>query len=95
MPETNSGYQQYVELQKQIDVLEAQKEELREEIGTWLPTDGYKDETITAFWTTKKSWKYSPRVDGLNAELKATKKQEEEEGIATAEETKQLTIKVK
>lgn len=88
-------YAQYTEVQKKIDALEAEKDVLREKITAELPEEGYKDESITAFWTVKKSWKYSPKVDGLNAELKATKKQEEEDGTATAEENKQLTIKVK
>ena len=88
-------YKQYVELEKQIVELEAKKDLLRADIAKSLPEDGYKDETITAFWKTTKKWKYSPKVDGLNAELKATKKDEEEKGIAKFEESKQLAITVK
>ena len=88
-------YKQYVEVSKKIEALEAEKEVLREKISKELPEEGYKDETLTAFWKTAKKWKYSPKVDGLNAELKATKKTEEEDGTATAEESKTLAITVK
>lgn len=88
-------YKQYVEVIKKIEALEAEKEVLRTKISDELPEDGYKDETITAFWKITKKWKYSPKVDGLETELKATKKLEEEEGIATAEEKKSLAITVK
>jgi hypothetical protein len=88
-------YKQYIEVSKKIEALEAEKDVLREKISAELPEEGYKDETLTAFWKTSKKWKYSPKVDGLNAELKATKKAEEEDGTATAEESKILTITVK
>lgn len=88
-------YQDYIEVQKKIDALEAEKEVLREKISAQLPEEGYKDEVINVFWTFKKKWEYSPKVKGLETELKATKKDEEEKGIATSEEVKQLTIKVK
>lgn len=88
-------YEQYADIQKKIEVLEAEKEVIREKITAELPEEGYKDDILTAYWTLKKSWKYSPKVDGLSAELKATKKHEEETGIAQAEESKQLTIKIK
>ena len=51
-------YKQYVELEKQIVELEAKKDLLRADIAKSLPEDGYKDETITAFWKTTKKWKY-------------------------------------
>ena len=88
-------YKQYVDVSKKIEALEAEKEVLREKISAELPEEGYKDETLTAFWKLTKKWKYSPKVDGLNTELKATKKAEEENGTATAEETKTLAITVK
>lgn len=88
-------YEEYALLQKELDVLEAKKEILRAEIESMLPDDGYKDDTIIAFWTVKNKYEYSPKVKGLETELKATKKQEEETGIAQKVESKQLTIKVK
>ncbi len=90
-----TNYEQYVAVSKQIDSLETHKELLRKAISDELPEDGYKDEAINAYWTIKKNYKYSPKVEGLNAELKATKKLEEENGTATFEEAKQLTIKLK
>lgn len=88
-------YKQYIELQKELDLLEEKKDVLRKEIEAELPEEGYKDEVINVFWTIKKKWEYSPKVKGLETELKATKKDEEEKGIATSEEVKQLTIKIK
>lgn len=88
-------YEEYALLQKDIDILEAKKDILRAEIETILPDDGFKDETINAYWTVKSKYEYSPKVKGLETELKATKKQEEENGTAKKEEVKQLTIKVK
>ena len=88
-------YQQYVEIQQEINRLEDIKESLRARMEKDLPEDGFKNEKITVYWTTKRSWNYSPKVEGLTAELRATKKLEEEEGIAKLEETKQIAIKVK
>lgn len=88
-------YEEYAVLQKEIDLLDAKKEILRAEIEAILPEDGFKDESINAYWTTKSKYEYSPKVKGLETELKATKKQEEESGEAKKEEVKQLTIKVK
>lgn len=88
-------YEQYIAVQKEIDALEAKKEVLRDEISKNLPEDGFKDEKINIFWTVKNKYTYSPKVKGLETELKETKKREEEDGTATKEEVKQLTIKVK
>ena len=88
-------YQEYIKLQSEIDNLEAKKDLLRADISKELPDEGYKDENINIFWTLKKKWEYSPKVKGLETELKATKKDEEEKGVATSEEVKQLTIKIK
>ncbi len=90
-----TNYEQYVDISKKIETLEAEKEVVREKISAELPEEGFKDESITAFWKTTKKWKYSPKVDGITAELKATKKAEEEDGTATPEETKTLAITVK
>ena len=55
-------YQQYCDIQKKIDLLEAEKEVLRSKISESLPEEGYKDENITAFWKTSKKWTYSPKL---------------------------------
>ncbi len=89
------NYKEYIEVQNQIDFLEEKKDYLRKEIEAQLPEDGYKDETINVYWTIKSKYEYSPKVKGLETELKATKKLEEENGEAKKEEVKQLTIKVK
>ena len=95
MKNTLTKYEEYALLQKEIDVLDAKKELLRAEIEAILPQEGFKSEIITAYWTMKKKYEYSPKVKGIEAELKATKKEEEENGTAKIEELKQLTIKVK
>jgi hypothetical protein len=88
-------YEEYALLQKEIDVLDAKKELLRAEIEVILPEDGYKDENINIFWTLKNKYNYSIKVKELEAMVKSTKKEEEEKGLATKEETKQLTIRIK
>lgn len=87
-------YKKYAETQKQIDGLELLRETLRLAIAEKLPAEGVKNESLTAFWKVARKWKYSPLVEGLTAELKATKSEEEEKGIATCEESKQLNIKI-
>jgi hypothetical protein len=92
-------YKQYIELSKELDLLEEKKEVLRKEIEADLPEEGYKDEDINIFWTNKKKWIYTDKVTETEKKLKETvsalKKLEEENGDAKAEEVKQLTIKVK
>ena len=88
-------YEEYALLQKDINILEAKKDLLRSEIAEILPEEGFKSEIITAFWKITKKWKYSKNVDHIVESLKETKKREEEDGSATAEESKQLTISVK
>lgn len=58
-------YEEYALVTKELDVLEAKKELLRKEIEEILPEEGYKDEIVNAFWTAKKKWTYSPKIDGL------------------------------
>lgn len=88
-------YQAYIEIQKQIDLLEEKKDLLRKEIKLALPEEGYKDDFIKIFWTVKNKYEYSPKVKGLQVELETTMKKEEEEGIADKKEVRQLTIKIK
>ena len=51
-------YEEYALLQKEIDVLDAKKELLRAEIEKILPEEGFKDEVINAYWTTKSKYEY-------------------------------------
>ena len=89
-----TNYEQYVEVQKKIEALEATKESLREKISEGLPEDGYKDETITAFWKQIKKWTYSPKIKELETKLKKAKRIEERNGRATVEESKRLGVVV-
>lgn len=92
-------YQEYIAIQKQIDELEEKKKEIRVQIESNLPEDGYKDESITVSWTIKKNWSYTDNVKDLESQMKKkvseVKKTEEESGLAKLEEVKQLTIRVK
>jgi hypothetical protein len=60
-----------------------------------LPLEGIKNDKVVAIWKSIKKYKYSPVIDSLTENLKNTKKLEEESGVATFEESKQLSIKVK
>lgn len=93
--ETPTIYTNYADIQHQIDVLEEKKELLRKEIAEQLKDEGETFNFGTFFWTKKKKYTYSPEVVGLEAKIKETKKREEENGVATVEEVKQLTIKLK
>lgn len=88
-------YEQYHDLQKQIDALTAEQKEVRAAIEQNLPIEGYKTDFITASWTIKPKWTYSPQVKELESNVKAVKKHEEETGIAQLEEQKILNIRVK
>lgn len=88
-------YEQYAQVSKEIEALEAKQKLIKDDIAKELPEDGIKNDYVTAFWKVGKKWKYSPKVDGLKAELDSTKEKEEKEGIAVFEEVKTVNIKVK
>lgn len=94
-------YIKYMEIQAEIDKLEAKKKDLRADIEAQLPEDGYKDDSINVFWTSRKTWTYSPKVDALSekvkeasSSLKELKTIEENMKVATFVEKKGLTIKI-
>lgn len=103
-------YDEYVSVQKEIDVLEERKKGIRERIQAELPAEGFKSEVVTAVWKTSKKWQYSPQVEAKEAEIKAKEAEiepiakelkdlktvEELQGVATLiEEKKTLAITVK
>ena len=90
-----TNYEIYADITGQIAALEDRLVTVRAEIEKELPDDGYKDERVTAFWTSKRKWTYPQPVKSAEKSLKALKKASEEDGTATSEEIKQLTIKVK
>lgn len=101
-----SVYDQYVQLDHEISLIEEKKKVLREKIAAELPPEGYKDPRITAFWKESKKWTYpeevvklqeetTAKIEPMLDEVKAAKKQAEEDGTATVEITKQLNISVK
>lgn len=88
-------YKEYADIQKQINLLEDRKEALRAKITLELPAEGTENDFVKAIWKTKRKWAYSPAVDSLKEALDTQKDKEEREGIAKAEETKELNIKIK
>ncbi len=87
--------EQYATLSKEADVIAEKMTALRKEIEVELPEEGFKSELVTAFWTLRKKWTFSPKIDELQEQVKATMEKEKEDGTAKVEEVKQLTIKVK
>lgn len=95
-------YQEYAQLQKQIDDLSAQQDAIKVLIQAELPEEGHKDEFVTVSWRVNKKWTYSDTIKTLETKLKEDKTKietqkeiEEKDGTATAEESKSLVIKVK
>lgn len=89
-------YAQYAALCEQIDTLEEQKKELRAEISKDVPVEGIKNKFLTIAWKVSKKWDYSKNVKDLEATLKAeieaAKNDEQESGVATAEESRSLVF---
>lgn len=89
MEPTTPVFEEYVEVQKQIDALEEKKKVLRIALEAALPEEGVKNEFGSFTFRQSKSWTYSPKVHaqeevikGLNASLEMeTKKIKEELGI--------------
>lgn len=78
-------YEEYVALQKEIDVLEGKKNLLRDDISAILPAEGFKNETINALWRTSKKITYPEDVKTLESNVK--------EAIKPIEEKYQAEIK--
>lgn len=91
----DKNFEEYIKLSKEIEVLETQKEVIREKIQLELPAEGFKNDFVNAIWKSKKTWKYSSKIDDLSLGLKTAKKAEEDSGVASVEEVKQLAITVK
>lgn len=83
---------EYYELSKQLIVLEAKKEELRNKIAERAPEEGYVGALASVSWVTKRKFKYSPLIAKMEEDLKKEKKLQELEG-AECEITKTLMIK--
>lgn len=95
---TKELLKQYADVRKQIEELEEIKEKLGGEIAAGMQeqaADKIESDFGQFYFTTRKTWKYSPAVDEAVNELKAVKKEEEEKGIATFTESKSLTFKAK
>jgi len=71
-------YEEYALLQKDIEVLEAKKNLLREEISAELPDEGFKSDIITAIWRVSKKYSYPEDVKTLESNVKEAIKPIEE-----------------
>ncbi len=83
---------EYYELSRELDKLEAKKEVLREKIHKETPEQGYKGTLADVSWVRKKKYTYSPLIAKMEQDLKNEKKLQELEG-AEFTETKTLMIK--
>lgn len=89
-------FARFAELDAQIKTLETEKEALRPTIQAEMEAqriDQVKADYGTFFFTTRKTWKYSPKVEEMSTALKEQKKREEQDGTATAEEITSLSFK--
>lgn len=87
-------FAEYAAVGLEISKLEEKKEALREKIAKVLPIEGVENDYGTFGWNIKKKWTYSPKIVEAEALLKKEKKVEELNGVATAEESKILVIKL-
>lgn len=89
-------YKQYADIKLQIRFLEERAEELNKEIVADMQDNKVeKVETEFGKFTicTKKTWKFSPKVKSLEEKVKLAKIDEQERGIAKAEESNYLLFK--
>lgn len=89
-------FAEYADLKKQIADLEEIAESKRMQISAEMEKEGadkVESDFGTFFFTTRKTWQYSPVVDAAVEGLKVLKKKEEESGAAKATESKSLTFK--
>jgi len=80
-------FNEYEELKREIATLEARVEEIKPELLAEIP-EGAKIDTGTGIFSTssRKKWTYSDETTAAEKELKEKMKEEEQLGIATAEE---------
>lgn len=86
-PEIKALFTEYEELKREIAELEARCDIIKPELLDSIPDDTKLD-TGTGIFTTssRKNWRYSDETTAMEDDLKAKKKEEEQLGIAVAEE---------
>jgi hypothetical protein len=95
---TKELFKRYSEIKNQIKALETEADEINEKVTTEMEADQVdkvESDFGSFYFTVRKTWKYSPKVDEMTEELKAQKKAEETDGTAVPTESKSLTFKSK
>jgi len=84
---TKELFDEYEELKREIATLEARVEEIKPDLLAEIP-EGAKIDTGTGIFSTssRKKWTYSEETTEAEKQLKEKMKEEEQLGIATAEE---------
>ena len=87
----------YVELKRQIDELQKQLDDVKDEALKSVKDAGGKVEgdVATASCRSRVSWDYTTAVGELQDKVKALKKEEEKSGAATKKESEYLVLKFK
>lgn len=88
--------QQYAELTAAAKTIEKQIADVKEHIVGVMVTEDIKkiDSDFGTFILSERAvWEYSPQVELLEKNLKATKHQEQETGLAKAQTSRFLTFK--
>lgn len=91
-------YQKYADLKNQLSKLEEEAEIVKVSIMEDMKeaeVEKVEAEYGSFTITSRKNWAYTDKVKGLETTLKATKKEEEEKGLATASITNSLLFKSK
>lgn len=89
---------EYADLEAQKKEIEERQKAIKPEITGEMENLGVeqvKSDFGTFYFMTRKKWSYSDAVKSVEETLKNTKKQEEENGTAKAEESKTLAFKAK
>lgn len=89
---------EYEAIKLQIKELESQAKELEPVVREALESieeDQIETDNGKFYFTTRKTWKYTEAVTTKEAEVKALKKEEEENGRAKASESKSVTYRAK
>jgi VCBS repeat-containing protein len=89
-------FARYADIKKQIAELEDQLEELKPEVTAELkelPNNSAKLPFGVFNLQKRAKWTYSETIQQLDQQLKAGKKEEEQNGIATAEYTEYVMFK--
>lgn len=87
-------FKKYFDVQKKIDALEEQKEELRKQLTAELPDDGVDTKYGKFGWMEKRVYTYPAAITEAEAQVKKQKEIAQLNGDATYEVKKSLLVKL-